>query len=132
MKEHKHAAVLRAIADGVPLSEFEAHWYGWADGEWDSLPVSAGWMTLPDEWEVRRKQQFITVNGFKVPKPVENVPPSYDYYMAEVRKGEPRFVELFNYFADLAKKHCATNTVHLTKEAAMAHAKAMLGIDPSV
>jgi hypothetical protein len=133
MKEHPHAEVLRAIADGVPLSEFECRWFGIGPApKWSFVGVNelTAWITTPDSWEIRRKPQYIMVNGFKVPKPLDVMP-----------------VERMNLFVPMVSDYMFmdTNTasdsswaetmfkrgiVHATKEAAIAHAKAMLGIDP--
>ena len=129
MKEHKHAAVLRAIADGVPMDEFETKSNMCVD-DWSSIASRAHWVIYPDEYEVRRKPQHIIVNGFKVPKPLGR---------------EPSLDDVFFYVSfdsnDLYKKDTWTDhaidrrvlergIAHATKKAAIAHAKAMLGIDP--
>jgi len=123
--EHKHASVLRAIADGVPLSEFEIT----TNGNWDDMADGthwAGWIYRPERWEIRRKPQHIIVNGFKVPKPLEAVPDG-DIYA-------PDFVhdDLFDCWKGPSMKSLATKRgcAHATAEAAIAHAKAMLGINP--
>lgn len=63
MVEHKHASVLRAIADGVPMDEFEILRDGWEG--WESLKDFGSWTYCPDDWEIRRKPQHIIVNGEK-------------------------------------------------------------------
>lgn len=131
MKEHKHAAALRAIADGVPMSEFEVS-HRDDPQYWISAEKYSDWvLRKSEEWEVRRKQQFITVNGFKVPKPVDTkASPNalgtvfwpYITYESLWNSAPPG-----NQDAQLAvKRGCG----HTTKKAAIAHAKAMLGIDP--
>lgn len=126
MSEHKHASVLRAIADGVPLSEFEITCSGWISKSWDCLHGYATWLKDPDEYEIRRKPQHIIVNGFKVPKPLDVVPDARIYI--------PCFTEddLIDSWDSFMPKESAVlhGCAHLTKEAAIAHAKAMLGIDP--
>jgi len=59
MKEHPHATVLRAIADGVPLSAFEMEWIhgieedaGFKEADFRTL-FSA--IEFPEHWKVRRK-----------------------------------------------------------------------------
>ena len=126
MAEHKHAQVLRAIADGVPRSEFEIICAGWK--AWESLQNFGSWVYCPDDWEIRRKQQCITVNGFNVPKPLDVMPKEGKVFSPHVGR-----LELFEdsiarseWAARVMERKCA----HSTKEAAIAHAKAMLGIDP--
>jgi len=131
-KEHPHAEVLRAIADGVPLSEFEAMlihemWHPLDLVAFSNRDGDCGWCESGDKWKIRRKPQYIMVNGFKVPKPLDSsegrnvvfVPrPDYpimsDSYGA--RLGIERMVKL--------------GIAHGTQDRAIAHAKAMLGIDP--
>jgi hypothetical protein len=135
MKPHPHAEVLRAIADGVPLSEFEA---ALIPGMWRPLECVAatnrddacGWLESPDKWQLRRKPQYIMVNGFKVPKPLDVMPKDREAYFV------PSFDCEHLYQKDSWTDHAIDNRLfdrhicHATKEAAIAHAKAMLGIDP--
>ena len=125
MTQHPHAEVLRAIADGVPLSEFE----------WD---CSNGWFTVehvdwvlkPNIWQIRRKPKHIIVNGFKVPKPLDVMPKMRHCYAAS-DSGRGDFCMWLEWTGD--KVDCLLferGLAHATKEAAIAHAKAMLGIDP--
>lgn len=130
MAEHKHASVLRAIADGVPLSEFETHCCKWGEGEYEKLESWFADATIrPDQWEIRRKPQHIIVNGFKVPKPLDAVPNGAIYTPAFMGEGDKGWV---NIWRESTNKNLAIQKgiAHLTKEAAAAHAKAMLGIDP--
>lgn len=132
-KEHKHASVLRAIADGVPLSEFEVRLVS-RTSDWAVLHYQAGDMILlPDQWEIRRKPQYIVVNGFKVPKPLtekdaDNIPSGH-YLYAPVLTRE----ELYDHGANnsiWSDRALRRGILHVTEHAAIAHAKAMLGIDP--
>jgi len=129
MKEHPHATVLRALADGVPLSEFEI-----------LLADSTGFVQLagmrshdwiwkdPSEWTIRRKPQHIMVNGFKVPSPLDAYK-SDDYFIADV--SDELFYSACTNRGDMDDQTWLDRGIsHSTKEAAIAHAKAMLGIDP--
>lgn len=130
MKEHKHAAVLRAIADGVPLSEFEVSHQQFAD-YWESAEKYSAWaFDDPESWEVRRKQQFITVNGFKVKKPVDIAPFFGDeYFIPDITSGG--FFGVFGWCGCPSDEmFLSRGLIHKTKEASIAHAKAMLGMDP--
>lgn len=128
MSEHKHASVLRAIADGVPLSEFEITSSGWIGKSWDCLHGYATWLKDPDEYEIRRKPQHIIVNGFKVPKPLDVLPSVGVVYIAST-DGES-FYSACETSYPWAKKTFDRGITHATKGAAIAHAMAMLGIDP--
>jgi hypothetical protein len=130
MKEHPHAEVLRAIADGVPLSEFEAKCI--IEDEGFNRPLQ-GWnfdnaVRAPNEWQVRRKPQYIMVNSFKVPKPLDAFE-SEEYFTPNCE--EIDFYCCYRHRGDVEDGlWLARGIVHATKEAAIAHAKAMLGIDP--
>lgn len=127
-KEHKHAAVLRAIADGVPINEFEVNHQGWSSDEWMDAQAFSSWaFSNQDCWQVRRKPQHIIVNGFKVPKPLDVMPETTVYWPHLTcdelfDSASPVHHEAINAF----QRDCA----HGSPSAAIAHAKAMLGIDP--
>lgn len=127
MTPHKHAEVLRAVADGVPLDEFEIqHVSCKIRGNW-SEHFHAAILAHPEMWSVRRKPQSIMVNGFKVPKPLENVLDIDPVYVPALHKEELVLMRSFESNKDLA---CMRGIAHATPDAAIAHAKAMLGIDP--
>ena len=130
-KPHPHAEILRAIADGVPLSDFEVTSNGrnWLNVK--EAKMTDWFFSVPQQWQVRRKQRTHVVNGFTVPAPMDKELSSGDNYFV------PSLVE-DTYVA----KHCwADYSCELawlqrgllfeTKEAAIANAKAMLKIDPS-
>lgn len=134
MKPHPHAEVLRAIADGVPLDEFEGMtvteiWY-----DLDEVVAvsrgngSVGWITEPDRWQIRRKPQHIIVNGFKVPKPLDVMPQYGQIYYPAL--DEAAYYAAGSTGAGWVCICLQRGIAHATKEAAIAHAKAMLGIDP--
>jgi hypothetical protein len=134
MKEHPHAWALREIADGAPISDYEVQHTKWIEGEgdrWDNALNWNSWISLdPENWQVRRKQKTITVNGFEVPEPVRKaLKKGVGYWIAF-----PSIPELawdFQWDGDIYDRHRLNHgLIHLTKEAAIAHAKAMLGIDP--
>ena len=121
MTPHKHAEVLRQIADGVPLSEFEVSrnqvfWVALGEYQISSLDAY--------DLYIRRKPQHIIVNGFKVPKPLDVVPIGC-VYTPSLMGGASLWLEPENKYLAVQR-----GIAHLTKEAATAHAKAMLGLDP--
>ena len=132
-KEHKHASVLRAIADGVPLSEFEVRSVS-RTFDWAALYHRAGDMIrFPDQWEVRRKPQYIMVNGFKVPKPLtekdaDNIPSGHYLYAPVLTREE--LYDCGGNKSIWSYRALGRGILHATEHAAIAHAKAMLGIDP--
>lgn len=127
MKEHKHAEVLRQIADGVPLSEFEIKTN--QGTEWVTfLGRTNTILSRPEYWEARRKPQYIMVNGFKVPKPLDVLPSDGNVYGAA-----PTGIAFYA-SADVkyewSRLMISRGVLHAHEAAAIAHAKAMLGIDP--
>ena len=72
----------------------------------------------------------IVVNGFDVPAPMERPPEEgTDYYVVSVMCEE--YFELSSWFGDsIDMRVLERGLAHTTEEAAVAHTKAMLGIDP--
>jgi hypothetical protein len=130
MNPHPHAEGLRAIADGVPLSEFEVYHNAWRQDEWQPIIDWLGSFLRGEMKQIRRKPQHIMVNGFKVPKPLDVMPKRNDDYYAPCFDGN-EFYESYSWASDSVDDRLfARKVIHATKEAAIAHAKAMLGIDP--
>lgn len=79
----------------------------------------------------RRKSQTITVNGFEVPAPLTTVPePGQKIFWVSL--AEDNYVwETTWCNTQLDQRMLCRRLIHTTKEAAIAHAKAMLGTDPS-
>lgn len=70
------------------------------------------------------------INGFEVPAPVAARPEKFDYYYAPSLQDDS-FYFSYVWTEDSVDKKClARGLVFLTKEDAIANAKAMLGIDP--
>ena len=138
-EQHKHAAVLRAIADGVPICEFEARLIDFYNS-WSGLQkcyaadeVSGneadGWITHPEKWEIRRKQKTHIVNGFTVPEPLLEIPPiNTEYFVESLQNKE--YYEVFSACIDyLDFRALQRGIAHATQEGAIANCKARLGID---
>lgn len=87
--------------------------------------------TLEYETEYRIKPKTIKVNGFDVPEPVRNPLNKGDMYYMPNTYSE-RFYRKFTWMNDMDdKRSLERNLIHMTEKAAVAHAKAMLGIDPN-
>lgn len=73
MKQHPDTEILRAIADGEPLENFEIRYKDWANDRWNPFGEDywIDWFYMPENWQFRRKQKTIMVNGFEVPEPVQ-------------------------------------------------------------
>lgn len=80
--------------------------------------------------EYRLKPATIMVNGFEVPKPMSESPGyGNDYFMTNIN--DDSFYEEYSWSDDTYDNQwLQRNICHTTKEAAIAHAKAMLGINP--
>lgn len=131
-KEHVYAQALRWVADGeyveakLKLGQFWGMRFPHDFSPEFLQQMMKGGEQLHD-YEFRIKPRTITVNGREV-QAGETVAPTGDYFVtalhvstyvsAETWKGE-----------DFDKLCLERGLVHLTKEAAIAHAKAMLNID---
>ena len=129
-KPHPHADVLRAIADGVPLSEFEVTcndlcWFNVKDAK-----MTDWFFRDPQQWQVRRKQRTHVVNGFAVPAPMDKALSSGDNYFVPSLVADTYVAKhcWADYSCELA--WLQRGLLFETKEAAIANAKAMLKIDP--
>lgn len=130
MKPHPHADFLRALADGVPITDFEVIYKTRENWEPISDFVHSALLSLSDI-QIRRKPQTHVVNGFTVPAPLRISPDlSATYYVPDwIDGGFYRGALVWN--ADrIDIRHLSRGLVHLTKEAAIANAKATCGIDP--
>lgn len=130
-QKHPHAFVLQALADGVPLSNFEVQYVDWTTDTWESAEGYHSWIPNPYVWRMREKQKYIVVNGFKVPKPAKSVARTSEYYLAAIRNCEACTELGFNHNPVITEKLCKTGFVHLTKKAAFQHALALTGVDPA-
>lgn len=80
------------------------------------------------------KPKTITVNGFEIPEPVreELILGQYYFIPSPTNFEEEDLFEDYYWDSDRNdKSFLERGVIHLTKENAIAHAKAMLGIDPN-
>lgn len=130
-KGHPHAALMAEYAKDA--AETDEPWERWefrrGDEEWLRPIKHPGWLAA---FQYRRKPEppkTITVNRFEVPAPLDKAPSEGDVVWLAVP-----------FKCDFASRVCYVSVwdsckferglLHTTKEAAVAHAKAMLGIDP--
>ena len=116
------APIIAAAAEGKVVQ------YLAADGNWYN---GQGAFMHPNKYRIKPEEpKTIKVNGFDVPEPTQSAPLADEqYYVAA-----PGYVNWywaqswggFNSEQTLVRR----GVLHSTKEAAVAHAKAMLGIDP--
>lgn len=139
--EHKYAQVLRWIADGedvqarLPGSEISGEFESLI-GNFNSWNYSDDWKQCllsgdfgGHEWEFRLKPRTITVNGREIVAG-EMVAPKLqsEYFLPHVSKANRYASEIWD-ASEFDLRVLNDGLVHLTKENAIAHAKAMLGID---
>ena len=119
-----YAEVFRALADGVPLTEFEYCW----PGRWVQIKnFNHLGGAIKDLLSIRRRQKHIDINGFKVPEPLR-----------AVEKGQRVWVALLCGTRDAAHSYCLdyvdapsavqileAGIMHATKEAADLHGRAL-------
>lgn len=124
-KKEWHAELLPIITAAV---EGKVVQYLSADGKWYD---SAGTFMYPNKYRIKPEEpKTIKVNGFDVPEPMrETIPVDTPFYLADVVVS--KYYSAFYWTASESDTTwLARGLLHTTVEAAVAHAKAMLGIDP--
>ena len=129
-KGHPHAALMAEYAKDA--AETDKPWERWeariaSNQPWATCVGNPSWTRA---YSYRRKPEppkTITVNGFEVPAPLQTVEPDMEVWLSVPTRGD--FVLGFR-GVQLGDSWLARGIVHATREAAAAHAKAMLGIDP--
>ena len=100
-------------------------WFNEYDQEWETLALNPKWGLNA---QYRRKPRTININGFEVPEPVREPLERWTaYYMPCI---QPYLVEVAN-SSEWNNDECdhewlKAGIIHLTKEAAEIHAKALL------
>ena len=108
-----------------------------ANGEVIQMYVCGKWhdciapTAFIDGCKYRVKPKTILVNGFEVPEPMREAPnDDVKYFIPSLRDDE--FVDCHDWYGDsYDKRWLSRGMIHLNKDAAIAHAKSMLGIDPN-
>lgn len=122
--EHPHAWVLRAMADGtLAVTDLEARFVNWPEDDFVALVSWGAWIRCPEEWQVRRKQRYITINGYQVPGPVrEPLMEGEEYWVVLLRRAS------HSIWSDHRLDHewLRDGLIHRTKEAAELHREALL------
>lgn len=129
-EKHPYSRFLIAIADG-DIVEFARS----QNGPWlfvsanDTLhKIAAAEIKLPnDRLYFRLKPQCILVNGHSIEKPFTGtLKQGQVYWLAGIYAGKPVADDRRNGNPEMGFSHVLTGLVHLTKEAAMNHAEALL------
>jgi hypothetical protein len=125
--KHKHAKNMLAYAQDA--METDKPWERWeylateCNQKWQQCEMHPSWITRN---EYRRKPRTININGFEVPEPVRE-PLGIDvHYYIPYLGGPSLAVDTVWWNDDCDTNRLKSGIVHLTKEAAMIHAKALL------
>lgn len=116
--------IVQAGANGeeIEYSLSEGVWYNFKNAEPDLLSFEIG-------EDYRIKPKTITVNGIEVPEPIRKEPTKGDTLYFIPVLSSPSFYAQVYWNGDETDHHRLKHgLLHHTKEAAIAHAKAMLGI----
>ena len=125
-KSHKHAGLMLQYAQDA--LETETPWERWeikfsSMGGWSSVVVPFAFL---EEYEYRRKPRTININGFEVPEPLRVAPEiGTPYFLVDINI-ESRIDKIFWGNDKSDERWLSRGLIHLTKEAAELHAKALL------
>lgn len=126
MSGHIHAELMAQYAKDA--RETDAPWKRWEfknkhESLWRNLSTNPGWHK---DDEYRRKPRTITINGREVPEPMREAPERGSvYYVVEVATGKMTRSDTWR-GDDYDKRWLSRGLCHSTKEAAIAHAEALL------
>ena len=114
---HIHCKVIHAWADGAEIEYLicgDTHWYGCSDPSWD------------EDIRYRIKPTTIKIGSHEVPEPLRVEPATgTEHWVVRLSAIEPVFVATWGVSSsDRYRLECGL--VHLTKDAALAHAEALI------
>lgn len=124
--------ILRAIADGELPGNIEwrddladKQWCPFISSYWDIYGLAK------TQAKFRIKPKTRVVNGFTVPAPIQEIPEENSSFYLAMPDAQRWFGIYQWYNAEVDKRWLSRGLMFSTKEAAIANAKAMCGIDPS-
>lgn len=130
-KGHPHAALMAEYAKDA--AETDKPWERWeyrrGDGEWCAVGGHPYWTTNDQFRRKPNPPKIIKVNGFEVPAPIAE-PPAESELVWVATTNNPDFAAHVRYVSEWDFHKFQRGLLHTTREAAVTHAKAMLGIDP--
>lgn len=122
---HPHAELMAQYAEDARTHAEPWRLWQWRNlcGQWIDCSWPPSW---PPEFAFRRKPRLILINGHEVPEPLRVAPPVgaqvYIVNLADMRGTDPLY-----WAGDGFDMRCLSRgIVHLTREAAQAHARALL------
>jgi hypothetical protein len=128
--KHKHAELMAQYAQDA--LETDRPWERWEycdefDSSWEPLTTNPKWFT---DFQYRRKPKVIIINGFEVPEPVrEPLKHGQEYYIPIIADlfGESKPYAQFIWTGTrIENSLLSRGLIHLPKEAAAIHARAIL------
>lgn len=130
-KPHVHYKEMMQYAEDAAISE--TPWDNWeyaCTGQADNWRPTTGAPSWSHHNIYRRKPKTIKVNGFDVPEPCKvALDNDKRYYFPAFQNSD--LCDWYDWEGDNNDYYMlSVGIVHLTPEAAIIHAKAMLGIDP--
>jgi hypothetical protein len=129
MKEltpHPQADILIAIARGKTVQMRNALR---ESKIWHDEPTPFEYLS-DDRFEWRIKPETITINGHEVPAPVRESSPDVEYWCVDLNS--KMRAHRNDFYGDETQERCLKlGLVHLTQEAAIAHAEALLSFTRS-
>jgi hypothetical protein len=124
--KHKHAENMIAYAQDAMETECPMERWEFKHvelSEWRDCTSTPTWRY---DCEYRRKPRTININGFEVPKPVrEPLQNGKRFYVADIFCQEKYWESTWRGY-DLHLRALREGIIHLTREAAELHAKALL------
>ena len=128
MAGHVHAELIMQYA--LDAKTNEKPWELWeykdhVDGNWQDFNKlnPPNWF---DDIEYRRKPKTISINGFDVPEPVSTPPNEQKRYFVPSVTEDDCYLEHYWDDDSFDRNYLIRGVIHLTKEAAIQHAKALL------
>lgn len=130
---HPWAKELHALADGATILQKRTDEVD-TPGAWRSLdPYDGGMLALirgdTEQHEFKIKPRTIIVNGREIPAPYDNAPEAgMTYYVPSPKHKLLRAPECWNGDGE-DRNHLERGIAHITEAAAIAHAKAWMGLE---
>jgi hypothetical protein len=127
--EHPHAALMLEYAKD--WAETDRPWERWqlqqSTGAWYTFTKYQGHPRWDKHTQYRRKSKVITINGHAVPEPYRGaLLDDVTYFMPSLYSAEVSCISSTSEDASSMAEFQTKGLMHTTKEAAIAHAKALL------
>lgn len=125
MSGHIHAELMAQYAEDARETIWP--WERWEcrrdNKEWQEMWTTPSWYI---SWQYRRKPRTITINGREVPEPMRSAPEEGQFYFMPSTIASDFFCEEEWHGSRRDMRWLSCGLCHSTKEAAIAHAEALL------